>query len=117
MTLDEAFSKAPEPKINLSFNVRAVDGKPATSMMLGRVFFETYGDRMIIEDAALLAHCFSHMREMRDSATRLAEKVKRANAIQHSGGEIQAEDWSELYSLEQECSAILTKANTITLPE
>ena len=40
----------------------------------------------------------------------LAEKTKRANDIQHSGVEIQSEDWSELYKLTNEAFAVLAKA-------
>ena len=38
---------------------------------------------------------------------RLAEKVKRANDIQHSGGKIQPEDWAELYQLTNEAFVLL----------
>jgi hypothetical protein len=38
---------------------------------------------------------------------RLIEKVKRVNEIQHSGGRVKAEDWSELYQLTNEASALL----------
>jgi hypothetical protein len=41
---------------------------------------------------------------------RIAEKVSRANAIQHSGGAIEAEDWSELYQLKNEAHAVIAKA-------
>jgi hypothetical protein len=41
--------------------------------------------------------------------TRLTEKVERANSIQHSGGKILAEDWSELYQLTNEAKAIIAK--------
>jgi len=42
--------------------------------------------------------------------TRLAEKVRRANSIQHSGGNLTAEDWSELYMLQGEAFAIIAQA-------
>ena len=41
---------------------------------------------------------------------RITEKVKRANDIQHSGGEVQAEDWAELYMLQNEAFALLAAA-------
>ena len=41
---------------------------------------------------------------------RLAEKVKRANSIQHSGGKIDAEDWSELFQLVNEAEGVLDGA-------
>lgn len=44
---------------------------------------------------------------MKNMLCRLAEKVKRANDIQHSGGKIQPEDWSELYQLTNEAFALL----------
>lgn len=39
--------------------------------------------------------------------TRLTEKVERANAIQHSGGKVCAEDWGELYMLANEARATI----------
>jgi hypothetical protein len=42
-----------------------------------------------------------------NSAKRLQEKVKRANSIQHSGGKISPQDWSELYKLQNEFAANL----------
>lgn len=48
--------------------------------------------------------------EMFTALMRLTEKVSRANAIQHSGGTIQPEDWSELYQFQNESKAILAKA-------
>lgn len=41
---------------------------------------------------------------------RLTEKVARANAIQRSGGTIDAEDWSELKQLEAEATAVIGNA-------
>jgi hypothetical protein len=40
--------------------------------------------------------------QLLNSSKRLLEKVKRANSIQHSGGEVIAEDWNELYNLQNE---------------
>lgn len=39
--------------------------------------------------------------------TRLTEKTERANAIQHSGGKVDAEDWAELHQLANEARGIL----------
>lgn len=41
---------------------------------------------------------------------RLAEKTKRANEIQHSGGALEAEDWAELHQLTNEAFGLLAKA-------
>lgn len=38
---------------------------------------------------------------------RLLEKVERANAIQHSGGTVEPEDWAEFYQLTNEARAKL----------
>lgn len=45
--------------------------------------------------------------EMLNMLTRLTEKVERANSIQHGGGKVLAEDWSELYQLTNEARDIL----------
>jgi len=45
--------------------------------------------------------------------TRLTEKVERVNAIQHSGGVINAEDWSELYALTNEARPVLETARSV----
>jgi hypothetical protein len=42
---------------------------------------------------------------------RLTEKVERANHIQHSGGHLIAEDWSELYALTNQARSILENAS------
>lgn len=44
--------------------------------------------------------------------TRLTEKVERANSLQHSGGSILAEDWSELYMLTNEARGVLAEVET-----
>lgn len=41
---------------------------------------------------------------------RIVAKVKRANAIQHSGGIIGPEDWSELYFLQNEAESVIQEA-------
>ena len=47
------------------------------------------------------------MNRYRVMLRRLTEKVRRANGIQHSGGEITPEDWAELHQLENEAFAML----------
>jgi hypothetical protein len=44
---------------------------------------------------------------------RLTEKTKRANAIQHSGQKVTAEDWSELHQLTNEAEAAIQKATQL----
>ena len=41
---------------------------------------------------------------------RLAEKTRRANAIQHSGGTILSEDWSELHQITNEAFSTIAQA-------
>ncbi len=48
--------------------------------------------------------------ELLAALQRLSEKTKRANEIQHSGGEILPEDWSELYQITNEARAAILKA-------
>lgn len=48
--------------------------------------------------------------ELLSALQRLAEKVRRANDIQHSGGEILPEDWAELYQLQNEAFGTIAKA-------
>lgn len=43
---------------------------------------------------------------------RITEKVARANAIQHSGKKISSEDWSELYSLQNEAKSVIESAKS-----
>lgn len=59
--------------------------------------------------AFIVRACNSHD-ELANTLRRLAEKVKRANAIQHSGGDVSPEDWSELYALQNEAFGVLAKA-------
>ena len=52
---------------------------------------------------------------MKSMLIRLVEKVERVNAIQHSGGKVRTEDWSELYGLTNEARGVLAKTeNQIT---
>lgn len=44
-----------------------------------------------------------------DVARRLGEKVERANIVQHSGGNVCSEDWSELYHLQNELGSALAQ--------
>lgn len=48
--------------------------------------------------------------DLLDILKRLTEKVSRANYLQHSGGRVCAEDWSELYALENESKQAIAKA-------
>jgi hypothetical protein len=50
------------------------------------------------------------MWELTNMLRRLAEKTRRANEIQHSGGRLTAEDWSELYDLTNEAFGLLARA-------
>ena len=62
----------------------------------------------MFEDAKVLNAKYAplHLHHM---LTRLVEKVERANSIQHSGGRVTAEDWSELYALANESRAVLER--------
>ena len=42
-----------------------------------------------------------------NALTMLTEKIERANSLQHSGGIIDAEGWSELYALANEARGAL----------
>jgi trehalose/maltose hydrolase-like predicted phosphorylase len=44
--------------------------------------------------------------------TRLTEKVSRVNEIQHNGVTVCAEDWAELYQMENESKGIIAKATS-----
>lgn len=55
------------------------------------------------------AHQIAATPELLANSKRLAEKVKRANAIQR-GGKISAEDWAELYQLTNEMFAVIWRA-------
>lgn len=48
--------------------------------------------------------------ELLSALERLSQKTRRANDIQHSGGKIEPEDWSELYALTNEAQAAIAKA-------
>lgn len=50
------------------------------------------------------------MDEILHMLIRLTEKVERANMIQHSGIQIPAEDWAELYMLTNEARKIISEA-------
>lgn len=52
---------------------------------------------------------------MKDMLQRLTEKVERANALQHSGGKVSSEDWSELYALTNEARKVLGDAEPTTV--
>ena len=77
-----------------------------------RTSAQRHNDRMarIFEEAKLnnAKNAPLHLAQM---LTRLVEKVERANSIQHSGGRVTAEDWSELYCLAIEAKKVLEAAN------
>ena len=52
--------------------------------------------------------------ELLAALDQLSEKTRRANDIQHRGGEILPEDWSELYDLTNEAQAAIAKATPKT---
>ena len=47
---------------------------------------------------------------MYEALVRLAEKVRRANSIQHGGGKLLAEDWAELYQITNESFGVIAQA-------
>jgi len=59
------------------------------------------------DNAAEIVRRWNAHREQQNMLQRLAEKVRRANGIQHSGGKVDNEDWSELYGLSNEAFALL----------
>lgn len=65
--------------------------------------------QMIIDALAPITIQRTSRRETFDILRRLTEKVQRANDIQHSGGEITPEDWSELHQLTNEAQGLIQK--------
>lgn len=61
--------------------------------------------------AELVRRWNAHL-EQQNMLRRLAEKVRRANSIQHSGGKVDDEDWSELHGLSNEAFALLETLKT-----
>lgn len=61
--------------------------------------------------AELVRRWNAHL-EQQSMLRRLAEKVRRANNIQHSGGKVDDEDWSELHDLSNEAFALLDTLKT-----
>ena len=59
-----------------------------------------------LSDAALIAAAPA----MYEALVRLAEKVRRANSIQHGGGKLLAEDWAELYQITNESFGVIAQA-------
>ena len=55
-----------------------------------------------------IKHAPLHLRQM---LIRLVEKTERVNSIQHSGGIVTAEDWSELYSITNEARGVLERTS------
>lgn len=80
-----------------------------------RTSAQRHNERMhqIFEEAKLndAKHAPFHLAQM---LTRLVEKVERANTIQHSGGSVTAEDWSELYDISNESRTVLERVNIAT---
>ena len=58
--------------------------------------------------ADAISEALNRVRGAQRILVRLAEKVRRANAIQHSGGIITPEDWSELFALQNEAFAFMS---------
>ena len=67
-----------------------------------------YGDTE--EEATANATLIAAAPELLAALDQLSEKTRRANDIQHRGGEILPEDWSELYDLTNEAQAAIAKA-------
>lgn len=68
------------------------------------------GDYKICDCGYQNARLIAAAPELLNVLKRLTEKLARANAIQHSGARLQAEDWSELYQLQNESAGIIAKA-------
>ena len=67
-------------------------------------------------NVALVTKAVSSFAPLHSMLTRLTEKVARANALQHSGGVIDAEDWSELFALVNESRGVLEEASAPGAP-
>lgn len=70
-------------------------------------------DELDEKTAVLIALAVNNFEGLRYMLIRLTEKVERANSIQHSGGEILPEDWSELHSLTHEARGVLHQAEEV----
>lgn len=66
-------------------------------------------------NADMIVHAANHFPALTLALERITEKVARANAIQHSGGTIELEDWSELYQLANEARAALAAAQEVEI--
>jgi hypothetical protein len=62
------------------------------------------------DNAAFIAKACNNHDALLNALKRITEKATRANSIQHSGGTIEAEDWSELYALANEARAAINAA-------
>lgn len=86
--------------------------KPRTS----RTSAQRYNDKMhkIFEEARANSAKYApyHMSQV---TTRLLEKVERINAIQHSGGTIEAEDWVELFQISKQTRDVLERFNELEI--
>ena len=80
-------------------------------MRTGETLDSSLGDKPC-SDISRIALCPFHAAApaMYEALKRLAEKTRRANSIQHSGGRLIAEDWAELYQLTNESFTALAKA-------
>lgn len=58
---------------------------------------------------AVAANSVDRVQDLENALQRLAEKVRQANGIQHSGTRISAEDWSELHQLTNEAFGLLAQ--------
>jgi hypothetical protein len=77
---------------------------------------QRYNARMhrIFEEAKKLKAKYAPLHAVQ-LLTRLTEKVESVNAIQHSGGRVTAEDWSELYAITNESRAVLENVDQAKL--
>lgn len=106
LTLDEALKNAP-PKIRFSPDAKSLEtsGGSVTIAQMNPCGSLTTEENEV--NAALLAHAYNHMREMRDALEEMIEECER-NYTRGSYNQRQAIDKSR---------AILAQANTVTLPE
>ncbi len=61
----------------------------------------------------LVAHWFNNGYPAYRALRRLAEKTRRANEIQHSGGVVSPEDWAELHQLTNEAFGVLEACDEV----
>ena len=83
-------------------------GKP-TSGDQGLIYSESDGRNVAVAYDVRDTDLIASAPDMKSILRRLAEKVKRANDLQHSGGRVVAEDWDELYLLTNEAGEVLSR--------